>query len=81
MSQLERIDQIITEKGLWIVNDDALLDAAMTEVLANNPKAVADFKAGNEKAVGRLIGQVVKQIKGADPAVVSAKLLTLLRAT
>ncbi len=73
-----RIDEIITAKGLAIVEDTGAIDAAIAAVLARSEKAIADFKSGNEKAIGALIGQVMKQVKGADPQAVREKLLTAL---
>ena len=62
-----RIDQIIEERGLAIVSDTGALDAAITAVLARSEKAIADFKSGKQQAVGPLVGQVMKEVKGADP--------------
>lgn len=76
--QVSRIDEIIAAKGLAIVEDTGAIDAAITAVLARSAKAIADFKGGNEKAIGALIGQVMKVVKGADPATVKEKLLAEL---
>lgn len=73
-----RIDAIIAEKGLAIVQDTGAIDAAIAAVLARSEKAIADFKGGNEKALGALIGQVMKQVKGADPQAVRDKLVSEL---
>ncbi len=75
---VSRIDEIIAEKGLAIVEDTGAIDAAIATVLARSAKAIADFKGGNEKAIGALIGQVMKTVKGADPATVKEKLLAEL---
>ncbi|MEK6261998.1 MAG: Asp-tRNA(Asn)/Glu-tRNA(Gln) amidotransferase subunit GatB [Planctomycetota bacterium] len=75
---VSRIDEIITAKGLAIVEDTGAIDAAIAMVLSRGEKAIADFKSGNEKAIGALIGQVLKQVKGADPQAVREKLLTAL---
>ena len=72
------LHQIITAKGLAIVEDTGAIDAAIAAVLARSEKAIADFKGGNEKAIGALIGQVMKQVKGCDPQVVREKLLAAL---
>lgn len=71
----QAIDEIIAAKGLAILQDSSVITAAITAVLARNEKAVADFKSGNEKAIGALIGQVMKQVQGADPQNVRAKLI------
>lgn len=73
--QVDRIDLLIQSRGLGIVADTGAIDAAIADVLGRSAKAVADYKAGNEKAVGALIGQVMKAVKGADPQTVREKLL------
>lgn len=72
---IEMIDQIISSKGLAIVQDTGAIDTAISEVIGRSAKAIADYKSGNEKAVGALIGQVMKAVKGADPQTVREKLL------
>ena len=48
-------------------------------MIAKNPKAVEDFKGGKEKALGALVGQIMKAMKGkANPAMVNAILQELL---
>ncbi len=74
-----RIDEIIAAKGLAIVQDTGAIDAAITAALGRNPKAIADFKAGNEKAVGALIGQVMREVKGADPQTVREKIVAAMQ--
>jgi aspartyl-tRNA(Asn)/glutamyl-tRNA(Gln) amidotransferase subunit B len=74
-----RIDEIIAAKGLAIVQDTGAIDAAIATVLGRNAKAVADFKSGNEKAIGALIGQVMREVKGADPQTVREKIIAAMR--
>src|SRR5262245_39574128 len=69
------IDQIIAEKGLALVTDTGELERVIAEVIGRNSKAVADFKAGKQAAVGALIGQVMKAVKGADPQTVRTILM------
>lgn len=45
-------------------SDDSLVIAFVTEVLDANPQSVADFKAGKDRAMGFLVGQVMKAAKG-----------------
>lgn len=73
-----RVDEIIREKGLEIVADSGQLDNVISAVIARNPKAIADFKSGKQAAVGALIGQVMKELKGADAAVVRELLIKKL---
>lgn len=73
--EISRIDDIIATKGLAIVQDTGAIDAAIAAVLGRNPKAIADFKAGKQNAIGALIGQVMKDVKGADPQSVREKII------
>ncbi len=68
-SPADKIEQIIEEKGLQQITDTGAIEAMIDEVLANNAKAVEQFKSGNEKALNALVGQVMKASKGkANPA-------------
>jgi len=56
--------EIIAEHGFRQITDDSALEAAVVEVLAANPAAVADYRAGKVQAVGFLVGQVMKATRG-----------------
>ncbi len=61
-------EEIVREKGLSQISDEGALAEIIVKVLAENPKAVADFKSGKEAVVGFLQGQVMKATQGkADP--------------
>jgi aspartyl-tRNA(Asn)/glutamyl-tRNA(Gln) amidotransferase subunit B len=62
-----RIDAIVGERGLAIVSDSGTLEKAIDTVVANNQKAADDFRSGKQAALGALIGQVMREVKGADP--------------
>ena len=67
------------EKGLKTVNDEGLLRSTIEKVAADNPQSVADYQKGKEKAMGFLVGQTMKAMKGkADPAMVNAILKEIL---
>ena len=69
----------VEEHGLKMVNDDNLLRAVVEGVIAANPQSVADYKGGKEKALGFLVGQTMKQMKGkANPGAVNKMLKELL---
>lgn len=74
-ADIDRIQQIIEEKSLALVSDTGELDAIVQAVVDKNEKAVADFQSGKQAAVGALIGQVMREIKGADPKVVRELLI------
>ena len=65
-------DHIVEELGLAQVSDEGAIEAIVDKVLSENEKAVADFKAGNQKAFGSLVGAVMKEMAGkANPQVVN----------
>jgi aspartyl-tRNA(Asn)/glutamyl-tRNA(Gln) amidotransferase subunit B len=61
------------------VSDAGLVNTAVEEVFAANPKSIEDFKSGKEKAFGFLMGQTMQKLKGkADPKVVNAAIRSKL---
>lgn len=72
-------EQYVEEKGLKTVNDEGALRKTVEEVIASNPQSVEDYRNGKEKAIGFLVGQTMKAMKGkADPAAVNRILKELL---
>jgi aspartyl-tRNA(Asn)/glutamyl-tRNA(Gln) amidotransferase subunit B len=66
-------DTIIANRGLKQISDEATIARIVDEVLAANPAAVAEFRAGREKAFNALVGQAMKATRGkANPAQVNA---------
>lgn len=66
---------LVEELGVGQVSDEAALEAAAAQVLAANPAAVADFRAGKDTAINFLKGQVMKVTRGkANPAIAEALL-------
>ncbi len=65
-------EQIVKAKGLVQISDEGELAKIVTEVLDNNQKSIDDYKAGKDRAIGFLVGQVMKATKGkANPQVVN----------
>jgi len=66
-------DAIIEERGLRQISDIGAIEKIVDEVLAANAGAVAEYKAGKEKAFNSLVGKVMAATKGkANPAQVNA---------
>lgn len=62
----------VKEKGLMTVSDEGALRDAVEKVIAENQQSVEDYRNGKEKAIGFLVGQTMKAMKGkADPATVN----------
>ena len=72
-------EQYVEAHGLKMVNDDNLLRTVVEQVIAANPQSVTDYRGGKEKALGFLVGQTMKQMKGkANPGAVNKMLKELL---
>ncbi len=65
-------DTIVADLGLEQTSDEGPILAAIEKVIAENEKAVADFKAGQEKSFGFLVGMAMKELKGkGNPQIVN----------
>lgn len=72
-------ERYIEEKGLKTVNDEEELRAAVERVISENPQSAEDYRNGKERAIGFLVGQTMKAMKGqANPALVNQILKELL---
>jgi aspartyl-tRNA(Asn)/glutamyl-tRNA(Gln) amidotransferase subunit B len=69
-------ESIVKEKGLVQISDEGTLRKIVTETLDSNPQSIEDFKSGKERAIGFLIGQMMKATKGqANPPLLNKILL------
>ena len=78
---LENIDPgvYVEEHGIKTVNDEGALEEVLKKVIADNPQAVEDYRGGKEKALGALVGQTMKAMKGkANPGMVNQKLREMI---
>ncbi len=72
-------DAYVEEKGLKTVNDEGALRETVLRIIAENPQSVEDYHNGKEKAIGFLVGQTMKTMKGkANPGMVNQLLKELL---
>lgn len=70
------VAKYVKDNNLEQVSDEGLVKEIVDKVIENNPQAVDDYKFGNKKAIGFLMGQCMKELKGkGDPGVVN-KLLS-----
>ncbi|WP_258164936.1 Asp-tRNA(Asn)/Glu-tRNA(Gln) amidotransferase subunit GatB [Desulfobacca acetoxidans] len=73
-------DAIVKAKGLIQISDTGSLETLAREILAANPKEVADFKAGKTKVMGFFVGEMMKKTKGqANPKLANQLLSRLLK--
>ena len=72
-------EKYVEEHGLKQVNDEGALEETIRGIVAANPQSVADYKAGKKKAIGFLVGQTMKAMKGkANPGLVNQILTRIL---
>jgi len=70
---------IVQEQGLVQISDEGAIKEVVDRIVDANPQSVADYKAGKEKAVGFLVGQIMKETKGkANPGLVNKLILEKL---
>lgn len=68
----EDANTIVEKKGLVQISDENAIQEIVKKVVENNPQSVADYKAGKDKAIGFLVGQVMKESRGkANPGIVN----------
>lgn len=76
----KKAKEVVAEKGLAQISDTQSLRPVIQEVIAANPGPVEDFRQGKEKALGFLVGQVMRATKGqANPALVNELLRESLK--
>ncbi len=72
-------ERYVEEHGLKTVNDEDALRGTVEQAIRDNPQSVEDYRGGKEKALGFLVGQVMKATKGkANPGRVNELLKELL---
>ena len=63
---------IVEEEGLVQISDTGAIEEIVVRIIDANPKSVEDFKSGKGKAIGFLVGQIMKETKGkANPGLVN----------
>jgi len=68
----DKPENIIEKKGLKQVTDSSEIEGMIDKIIEQNPQSVEDFKSGKAKAMGFLVGQVMKESKGkANPQIVN----------
>ncbi len=72
-------EQYVQEHQLQMVDDEDALKETIAKVIEENPQSVADYQGGKEKALGFLVGQTMKALKGkANPGMVNQMLKEML---
>jgi len=72
--------EIIAAENLALISDSSEISKLVDEAIAANPRAVEDYRGGKEKALGAIVGHVMRQTKGqANPAMVNELVVARLK--
>ena len=72
-------ERYVEEKGLKTISDEKALRSVIGQVIKDNPQSVQDYQNGKQKAIGFLVGQTMKEMKGkANPGLVNQILKEML---
>ncbi len=68
--------RVVEEEGLLQISDQSELEAIVDRVISENPDTVENYRGGKSKALGHLVGQVMKETRGkANPQLVNELLV------
>ena len=75
----ENAKDIVEKKGLVQMSDEGAIKEIVQKVVDANPQSIADYKAGKDRAIGFLVGQIMKETNGkANPQIVNKLLLEII---
>jgi aspartyl-tRNA(Asn)/glutamyl-tRNA(Gln) amidotransferase subunit B len=73
-------EEIVKEKGLMQISDEGAIKEVVDRVVEANPQSIADYKAGKDRALGFLVGQCMKELKGkGNPQIINKLVLEHLK--
>ena len=76
MLEGEDPEKVVETKGMKQVSNEGEILKIVTEVLDENPQSIIDFKNGKDRALGFMVGQVMKKSKGQANPKMASDLLT-----
>ncbi len=80
ISENKEPDEIVKEKGLMQISDESAIKEVVDRIVAANPQSIADYKAGKDRALGFLVGQCMKELKGkGNPQIINKLVLEHLQ--
>ena len=76
MSSSDSIEKIMKDSGVQNITDDSMIKEVVKKIVEANPESVADYKAGHDRAIKYLMGQVMKETKGSVNPKMAMDILT-----
>jgi len=73
-------EDIVKEKGLLQISDESAIKEVVDRVVSNNPQSIVDYKNGKDRALGFLVGQCMKELKGkGNPQIINKLIMEYLK--
>ena len=73
-------EEIVKEKGLMQISDEGAIKEVVDRIVTANPQSIADYKAGKDRALGFLVGQCMKELKGkGNPGIINKLIMEYLK--
>ncbi len=80
ISENKEPEEIVKEKGLLQISDESAIKEVVDRVVAANPQSIVDYKAGKDRALGFLVGQCMKELKGkGNPQIINRLIMEYLK--
>ena len=80
ISENKEPDEIVKEKGLLQISDEGAIKEVVDRVVSANPQSIVDYKAGKDRALGFLVGQCMKELKGkGNPQLINKFIMEYLK--
>jgi len=80
ISENKEPEDIVKEKGLMQISDEGAIKEVVDRVVTANPQSIADYKAGKDRALGFLVGQCMKELKGkGNPGIINKLIMEYLK--
>ena len=76
MESNDSIEEIMKSSGVQNITDDSMIKDVVRNIINSNPESVADYKAGHDRAIKYLMGQVMKETKGSVNPKMAMDILT-----
>ncbi len=80
ISEDKEPDVIVKEQGLVQISDEGAIKEVVDRVVAANSQSIEDYKAGKDRALGFLVGQCMKELKGkGNPQIINKLIMEYLK--
>ena len=80
ISEDKEPEVIVKEQGLVQISDEGAIKEVVDRIVSANPQSIIDYKAGKDRALGFLVGQCMKELKGkGNPQIINKLIMEYLK--